>query len=138
MNILYIWDGDYPWDVRVEKICETLNTNGHSVHIAARNLKKRPVVEELNGLIIHRLRTYTNDKLNAVFSFPAFFSPIWLKFLDQLVVENKIDVIIVRDLPMAIAGIKTGKRNNIPVVHVSLPYPVAGARWRDRNAQHFR
>ena len=43
MNILYIWDADYPWDVRVEKICEALNNNGHEVHIASRNLKKLPV-----------------------------------------------------------------------------------------------
>lgn len=116
MRILYIWDADYPWDIRVEKICISLRNNGHEVHIAARNLKKLPEYENINGLYIHRLKKWKNKKLNYAFSFPAFFSPIWKLFLDSIIHKKKIDLIIVRDLPMAIAGILAGKRNKIPVV----------------------
>lgn len=116
LNILYIWDADYPWDVRVEKICEALTNNGHQVHIASRNLKKLPVKECLNGVNIHRIESYRNDKLNYLLSFPLFFSPVWKGFIDNIIKNNGIDLIIVRDLPMAIAGIWAGKRFNIPVV----------------------
>lgn len=116
MNILYIWDADYPWDVRVEKICKTLAQSNHTIHIAARNLKRLPVCETTNGLHIHRLRPWKNERLNYVFSFPAFFSPIWGSFLKRIIQENGIEIIIVRDLPMAIAGIWAGKRHSIPVI----------------------
>ncbi len=32
MRILKIWDGDYPWDVRVEKVATALAEAGHTVH----------------------------------------------------------------------------------------------------------
>jgi len=115
-KILYIWDADYPWDIRVEKICKSLNKNGNEVHIAARNLKRLPEYERRDGLFIHRLRTWANEKVNYVLSFPAFFSPIWNAFLDKLIKQNAIDLIIVRDLPLAPAGIWVGKRNGIPVI----------------------
>jgi len=116
MNILYIWDADYPWDIRVSKICQTLHDNGHTVHIAARNLKKNTEYQLLEGLNIHRLKSIQNDKLNYILSFPVFFSPVWKKLLDKIIKTHHIDQIIVRDLPMAIAGIWAGKRNKIPVI----------------------
>ncbi len=116
MNILYIWDADYPWDVRVEKICTTLKNNGHNVHIAARNLKKRKTNEFYNGLHIHRMTTWENNKINYLLSFPLFFSPIWKSFLKEVISSNNINLIIVRDLPMVIAGIVVGKKFGIPVI----------------------
>ena len=115
-NILYIWDADYPWDVRVEKICRSLVNSGHEVHIASRNLKRNPIHEEYEGLHIHRMKTWSNDKINYIFSFPAFFNPYWRKFVDSIINRHAIDLIIVRDLPMAIAGIRAGKRHGLCVI----------------------
>jgi glycosyltransferase involved in cell wall biosynthesis len=139
MNILYIWDADYPWDVRVEKICKTLTQYGHIIHIAARNLKKLPEYESDNGLWIHRLKAWKDDRINYVLSFPAFFSPVWKCFLDRIINDNTIDLIIVRDLPMAIAGIWAGRRQGIPVIfdmaedYVSMLWDI----WRVRKFQGF-
>lgn len=116
MKILYIWDADYPWDIRVEKISRSLIAAGHEVHIASRNLKRNPTHELDQGLHIHRIKTWENDKLNYACSFPAFFSPFWKKFLDSIITNYQIELIIVRDLPMAIAGIWAGKRHGLPVV----------------------
>jgi glycosyltransferase involved in cell wall biosynthesis len=116
MNILYLWDADYPWDIRVEKICTSLMQHGHEIHIAARNLKKRPEYELINDLHIHRLKTFKNNKINYALSFPVFFSPIWKRFLTKIVKSNKINLVIVRDLPMAITGIVVGKRHRLPVI----------------------
>ncbi len=116
MRILYIWDADYPWDIRVEKICKALMKNGHDVHIAARNLKKLPEYENIEGLHIHRLKAWQNDTFNYLLSFPAFFSPIWRRFLDNIIRSNRIELIIVRDLPMAVAGIWAGERHKISII----------------------
>ncbi|MCG7870669.1 MAG: glycosyltransferase family 4 protein [Candidatus Thiodiazotropha lotti] len=116
MKILYLWDADYPWDVRVEKICKSLHANGHDVHIAARNLKKQQQREVNDGLVIHRLPVWKSDRLNYIFSFPLFFSPVWMRFLRKIVTEEGIDLVMVRDLPLAISGIWIAKQFNIPSV----------------------
>jgi glycosyltransferase involved in cell wall biosynthesis len=116
VKILYIWDADYPWDVRVEKICSTLIRNGNEVHLLARNLKKLPEYENIDGVHVHRLKSIKNNKLNYALSFPAFISPIWKHFLDKIIHKHKIELIIVRDLPMAITAIWAGKRHRIPVI----------------------
>lgn len=137
MKILYIWDADYPWDVRVEKICHALMAGGHELHVAARNLKKRPVYENIAGLHVHRIRSWSSDRLNYFASFPLFCSPVWKGFLDSIIRDKGIDAIIVRDLPMAIAGIWAGKRAGIPVIfdmaedYVSLIRDI----WDDRKFQ---
>jgi glycosyltransferase involved in cell wall biosynthesis len=116
MKILYIWDADYPWDVRVEKISHALMAGGHELHVAARNLKKRPAYENIAGLHVHRIKTWSSDRFNYFASFPLFCSPVWKGFLDSIIRERGIDLVIVRDLPMAIAGIWAGKRAGIPVI----------------------
>jgi glycosyltransferase involved in cell wall biosynthesis len=116
MRILYIWDADYPWDVRVEKICKSLVSHGHEVHIAARNLRKASTYEVVDGFHVHRLKPRTNDRLNYALSFPLFFSPIWHYLLRQIIRDHDIELIIVRDLPLAIAGIWSGRRSRIPVI----------------------
>jgi glycosyltransferase involved in cell wall biosynthesis len=116
MQILYIWDADYPWDVRVEKICKTLRDNGHEVHISARNLKKLPEHENVEGLYVHRLKTLKSELLNYMLSFPVFFNPVWKRFINNIIHEFRIQLIVVRDLPLAITGIWAGTQNGIPVI----------------------
>lgn len=116
IRVLYIWDADYPWDIRVEKICNTLLNQGLEVHIVARNLKRLPQNECLAGIYVHRLPSWKNNKINYAVSFPLFLSPIWKTHIDTVIKKHEINLIIVRDLPMAIAGIWAGARNNIPVI----------------------
>jgi len=134
MNVLYLWDADYPWDVRVEKICESLAAHGHVVHIAARNLARRPDYERLRDLHIHRLSPRGGNRLNYALSFPAFFNPFWTRLINRVIRDQCIDLVIVRDLPMSIAGIRAARRQGIPVVfdmaedYVSMVWNV----WRHR------
>ena len=116
MKILKIWDADYPWDIRVEKVCISLNDQGHEVHLLCRNLKGRPTFEKEKFGFVHRLPCFRNRRLNYLLSFPAFFNPIWIFYIFKLVKNNKIDLIMVRDLPMALAGIVVGKFTRNPVV----------------------
>ena len=116
MKILYIWDADYPWDIRVEKICSSLNKHGHEIHIASRNLKKLKPYEYIDGLHVHRIKAFDNAKINYTASFPAFFSPLWKRLINNIIEVNGINLIIVRDLPMAVAGVRAGKKYRIPVI----------------------
>lgn len=116
MNILYIWDADYPWDVRVEKICNSLHEAGNVVHIVARNLKKLPEDEIINGVHVHRIKSINNDFVNYIITFPFFLSPKWNRLIHKVIEKYHMDVIIVRDLPMAVAGVLAGRAFKLPVL----------------------
>ena len=55
MRGLFVWDSDYPWDIRVEKICTTLLENGWEVDLVCRNRLRRPLEDTYNGVYVHRL-----------------------------------------------------------------------------------
>lgn len=118
MKILFVWDADYPWDIRIEKICATLIENGWDVHLVCRNKSRKVLDEVYNGIHIHRV-PYLQKKLGAlnnIFTFPMFFSPIWLARINTIAKSHNIDVIMVRDLPMALAAITIAKLRKLPVV----------------------
>ena len=117
MVICHIWDGDYPWDVRVEKICESL-AKKHIVHLVCRNSTRRLRYERAKDLHIHRLPFVSDGwgKLNDVIGFPAFCNPLWIYHIWRVVRFIKADVIIVRDLPLALTAIGIGRLLCIPVI----------------------
>ena len=119
MNVLLIWDGEYPWDVRIEKVCDTLLRDGHEVHLICRNQRRRPRTENCGGIRVHRiaaLRAGLGAVLNDAFTFPAFFNPVWWRELRAVGRSASFDVVIVRDLPMAVAGIWLARLLQTPVV----------------------
>ncbi len=115
-NVLYIWDADYPWDIRVDKITRSLAKSNYNVHIVCRNLRGEPAKEILGGVTINRLRPVRHEKLNGALSIPLPISPIWLKRIYEVVKENRIELIIVRDLPLSLNALIAGRYFRIPVV----------------------
>jgi glycosyltransferase involved in cell wall biosynthesis len=81
-----------------------------------RNLARRPDEEVLDGLRIHRLRSLSSTKLNALTTFPAFLNPVWIGRIAEVVRTYGIEVILVRDLPLALAAIAVGRRHGVPVI----------------------
>ena len=118
LRVLYVWDDEYPWDVRTEKICGTLTRAGHDVHIVARNAARRELREALPEGTVHRMRPWRwlSRELDARLAFPAFFSPRWLALLLGTSREVRPDVMIVRDLPLAPTAIWVGALTGTPVV----------------------
>jgi glycosyltransferase involved in cell wall biosynthesis len=128
-----VWDGDYPWDVRVEKICKTLVENGHETHLVCRNSRALPRREVLDG--IHIRRTFSLARkglLNTLITFPFFFSPVWRREIRQAIKEIKPDVVIIRDLPIALAVTPFTHRAKIPtVLDMAESYPeMIRAAWK--------
>ena len=118
LRVLYVWDADYPWDVRTEKICATLASAGHDVHIAARNARRAPIVERLPEGTVHRMPPlrWVGRSADGALGFPAFFNPRWLSLLDRTVRRVRPDVVICRDIPLAPTALWAGHRHGLPVV----------------------
>ncbi|HWG52666.1 MAG TPA: glycosyltransferase family 4 protein [Gemmatimonadaceae bacterium] len=117
-RIVYLWDADYPWDVRTEKICATLTSAGHDVHIVARNRARRPLIERMPEGTVHRMRPWlwAGRRFDVALGFPAFFNPRWRSTLRRVLRSVRPDVLIARDLPLAPAAIGVARRYGVPVV----------------------
>jgi len=116
MKIVMVWKNDYPWDIRVEKMCNALINDGHEVHLVCSNTQRQQTRERHNGMEIHRLPAFTSKVLNSVCSLPVFFNPCWIFKLRKVVREEKIEIIIVRDLPLMLVGIFIAKLKGLPVI----------------------
>jgi glycosyltransferase involved in cell wall biosynthesis len=117
MIICKVWDADYPWDVRVEKVCEALLTAQHEVHLICRNKKMNRKYEFLDGIHVHRIPCFTRSaKLNELANFPAFFNPLWIHTIWRVVTRHRAQLILVRDLPLALAAVLVGRLKRLPVI----------------------
>ena len=104
MRICKVWDAEYPWDVRVEKIARSLSEAGHTVHLVARNRDRRPTEEQLEECRVHRLAPLPpvlGAAANAASMFPAFFNPRWVGLILRTARRARADLILCRDLPLA-------------------------------------
>jgi|CXWL01.1.fsa_nt_gi glycosyltransferase involved in cell wall biosynthesis len=137
-RICYVFQDQYPWDVRVEKICDSLASQGIETHIVSRNRDGLPRIESSSDRVtIHRLPKGSSRIIRNVLNFPAFFSPIWLKAIISTVWRTHSDLIIVRDLPLAIAAWIAGKITGRPVIlDMAENYPaMIQDTWRYRGPQ---
>ncbi|MBL8986488.1 MAG: glycosyltransferase family 4 protein [Gemmatimonadetes bacterium] len=118
LRVLYVWDADYPWDIRTEKVCRSLVEAGHPVAITARNRARRPEVEALPEGTVYRLRSldWLPKALDDASGLPAFLNPRWIGHLGRTADEFRPDVIVVRDVPLAPTAIWEARRRRIPVV----------------------
>ena len=118
MRIVYLWDADYPWDVRTEKVCAALADGGHDVVIAARNRGWDAESERRPEGTVRRMRPWrwAGRRMDGILSFPAFFSPRWTGLLADAVREARAELVIVRDLPLCPAAIHVARRFRVPVV----------------------
>ena len=116
-QICYVFQDQYPWDVRVEKICDALANQGIEIHIISRNRDGLPRIEPCRDRItIHRLPKGFGRTVRNILNFPAFFSPVWLKAIVSTVWETHSDLIVVRDLPLSITAWIAGKLTGRPVL----------------------
>lgn len=117
MRICKVWDSEYPWDVRAEKVASSLTRAGHDVHMVARNRDGRPLVERLPECTVHRMsRLPIGRTLNAKSMFPAWINPRWASLIHGTARRIDADIVLVRDLPLAPTAIWAARRLGVPVV----------------------
>ncbi len=138
-RVLYVWDADYPWDVRTEKVCRALVEAGHPVAIAARNSAWRPIDEVLPEGRVLRMRPLRRlgQALDRQLSFPAFFNPRWISHLIDAARQHGADVVMVRDLPLAPTALWVARHLGLPVViDMAENYPaMIRDNWRTGRAK---
>jgi len=117
LRVCYLFQDDYPWDVRVEKIMNSLADHGIQGHIISRNDTRGVRNERLRkNLYVHRMPFFANRHINNIANFPAFFSPIWLRQILSVVRNESCGLIIVRDLPLSPTALLAGKIASVPVL----------------------
>jgi glycosyltransferase involved in cell wall biosynthesis len=125
-KIVFIYNEDYPWDIRVYKICHALMEAGHEVHLICNNKMERKSDECIKGLHIHRVRYFKHQFINTA----TFYNPIWLTIIYSVVSRIDPDLIIIRDLPLCLSGIGAATIFRIPVIFdMAENYPEAIKIW---------
>jgi glycosyltransferase involved in cell wall biosynthesis len=117
-SLIYLWDADYPWDVRTEKVCASLTRAGYDMHIVARNRGWLETYEMSPIGAIHRMKPWSwlGKRLDNVLGFPAFLNPRWAYHLGSTAATAQARGIIIRDLPLCPLAIWAGRRLRIPVI----------------------
>lgn len=126
MRIFFIYDGEYPWDVRVEKMCKSMVAKGHFITLICRNYTGKEINDNINSVNIKRLPYFRRgfSRYNVIINFPFFLNPFWLYTCYVAFKSNCYDLIIVRDLPLAPTAIIISKLKKIPVIlDMAEPYP---------------
>lgn len=128
MRICQIYDDDYPWDVRIEKVGRALVEAGHQVALATRNRARAQTYEYVDTMDVWRMPCIPclPETVDVQLMFPAFFSPRWFAHIHNVVEQNRCDLIIVRDLPLALTAVGVGRARGVPVVlDMAENYPAA-------------
>jgi glycosyltransferase involved in cell wall biosynthesis len=137
VRVLYVWDADYPWDVRTEKVCLALTQGGHQVVIAARNLRGEKRRETRPEGIVERLAAGPGLG-RRLLSFPVFFNPLWLAHLIRIISKHDIDLIMVRDLPLAMTALLASGGRRPVILDMAENYPaMIRDIWTDRRQRRF-
>src|SRR6185436_10159537 len=76
-------------------------------------------------------------RLNGLATFPAFLNPVWIRRIAGVVRTQRLEALVVRDLPLALAAVAVGRRHGVPVIlDLAENYP---AMLRDVNQfERFR
>ena len=138
MDIVYLFQDPYPWDIRVEKIATSLAERGHRFHLVARNRKDEPNYSvQADNFDIYRLPRGFGRWSHQLLNFPAFFSPVWIARLIKVVRKTNAGLIVVRDLPLAPTAKLVSLLTGVPVLmDMAENYPaMIESTWRYRGAR---
>ena len=118
-KILFVWSADWPWDIRIEKEIISLKNKkaNFDISILARNTSNRPFFEHMDGVAVYRLhKLFTNKKFDDIISTPIYINPIWFFEIFNTIKKVRPNIIIVRDIPLALSCIIIAKFFKIKVI----------------------
>lgn len=128
-KVFYIWKSEYPWDVRVQKMCESL-AEKYDVYLIAKWGFEDNQYDIINNVNIIRV----GFKISHKYLFPLSFNPIWKLELNKLFRKLNPDLIIVREMLLATLVGKLANKYNKPVImDMAENYPAAMSLWEKYN-----
>jgi len=126
-RVLYVRQAPYPWDVRVEKICTALQRHGCEVEILARRGADEPRHADCNGISVHRV----GPQRPRAASLPLPGNPFWQRALRARMRAFRPDLLIARDIPVALFTARAARAARIPwVLDMAEHYPEAMRSWK--------
>ncbi len=134
IKILYITHNRFPWDVRTDKICNSLIDSGFEVFLLTRCYPNQSQSEKFGNINI--LRVGSNKDF---WNLPISINPAWRKALNETVRNIKPDLLIVREMYLAEAVSDIGKKFNIPaIIDMAENYPAAMRAWKKYSKNFLR
>jgi glycosyltransferase involved in cell wall biosynthesis len=125
MRLVYLWQSEHPWDIRIRKITESLAQAGHHISVVARKVHTAEIDEET---LAHGVRVF---RVGGRFSQAISGSPVWSRALDTVIRRVEADALIVRDLPLIVNAVRAAARHRLPLVmDMAEHYPGALRVWR--------
>jgi glycosyltransferase involved in cell wall biosynthesis len=118
-------------------VCLALAEHGHSAVITARNVRGLPRREVRPEGTVERLPSFPRWG-RRLLSFPAFFNPLWLAHIRRLARAHAVDVIMVRDLPLAPAALLASGGRWPVMLDMAENYPAMIADlWSEGRTRRF-
>lgn len=115
---IIVYKEDYPWDVRVEKIANSLANDGNEVTIVCQNRANRVRAEKIGDLEI--LRLPRTDRLPVMLqrlaNIALWFNPIWIRTLLLAIPKEEHAIIIVRDIPLVFSALFVKAMRRVKIV----------------------
>lgn len=129
-KILYVLKEPYPWDIRADKICNSLAGAGFEVFLLSLWKKGLPQREKIGKLNIIRA-CFNKQGLAAL---PVSHNPNWANEIRDTAEKIKPDMIMPREIMLAEICGKIGKKRHIPVImDMAENYPAAMKLWKKYN-----
>ena len=133
-RILYIWKGDYPWEVRIEKFCNSLVENGNEVIILCRWVPGRLETESIGQIKIIRVGFNQAPSL----SIPVSTNPFWISSIKKIIKQFQPGLIIAREIMLAEAAARLARKHYIPVImDMAEHYPAVMKGWKKYKERSF-
>jgi glycosyltransferase involved in cell wall biosynthesis len=127
MKIGILWHCTYPWDVRLEKMIKVFLGAGHTVCLICKGGKGLPKKEQHGRLTIYRISPVKRWPLLSKFlSYPIFFNPFWFFAALRITRQEKVLLLIVRDIPLSLMASAIAKLSHRPAfLDMAENYPAA-------------
>jgi len=133
MRILCLYGSVFPWDVRLEKLATSLAAAGHEFHLLCANFDARARHEPDGAVSVHRLPTLAGAPaaLNWALSLPVHANPVWTLSAAQAVRRVRPDLVMARDLHVALIAWAAARAAGVPMVlDLAENWPFLLGEWK--------
>ena len=125
MRIAIICHCRFPWNRGIGRLARTLHEQGHQVHILTKTTSKGT---DYPYATIHAF-PFALLKSHMPFNF------LWALWIIRVCLRQKIDLLIVRELPLALQSYLAAKIMRKPILmDMREHYPAAGKAWGKKRA----